>query len=132
MIWTDEMSHFLGPAALRTVLSVTAVLSALTPGAVYADDATVRATTYLRAGPGTAFRSVDEAAGGATVQVLGCADGWCRIQLGDAAGYVASAALTPGPAPTMPPGARQTCFLDPLSGYHGSRDEEFCSPAAPR
>ena len=124
------MSQSFDRGQCRTLSALVLAAGLVAPHVSRADEGTIRATSYLREGPAIAYRTIDEVAGGVSVQVIACANEWCRIQLGDATGYVASAALNRAPPPTMSPDARQACFLNPISGYHGTRDEEFCSPAS--
>lgn len=125
------MSRPNASAWFRTLAGLSLGLGlAMEPEASAAADARIASTTYLRAGPGTNYRSLDEASGGSAVEVLGCGGGWCRILLGDAAGYVAEAALQPSVAPVPAAGQASSCFGNPQSGFHGSREVRFCSPAA--
>ncbi len=85
----------------------------------------VGSTTYLRAGPGTNYRAIDEALSGFDVDVVGCGNGWCQVWYGDAPGFLAEAALVArdqtGIALRNP-----SCFINMQSSYHGNRPNQLC------
>ena len=94
---------------LAGVVAGSAVLAGVTP-AVAATPMVVSWTTWLQAGPGAQTRIIDEIPGGWRVDVISCADGWCRVVSDRAEGYMREALLAPGPAvvPTPVPGG--PCF----------------------
>lgn len=90
----------------------------------HADPARIGITAYLREGPGTNYRPVDEVSAGREADAVGCEAGWCRIRVGDLYGYVPQTALSAGPFSQAP--ATPTCFVNQQAGYHGTRDMQLC------
>lgn len=99
---------------------------------VHADTAALGVTTYLREGPGTRYRPLDEVLAGRQVELLGCEAGWCRIAWSGATAYVRQAALADAKARPAPSEARD-CFLNRQAGYKRGRNLVIChaDPAQP-
>jgi uncharacterized protein YraI len=68
-------------------LALAAGLLLMSAGAASAAPALVTGDLNLRSGPGTNFGVISVLPGGATVNVLGCGGGWCRIAWRGAGGY---------------------------------------------
>jgi len=78
-------------------LIVGAALISLT-AAADPEPGTVNATTYLHNGPGRQYRVLDELATDSHVQILACDQDWCRVQSGNAVGYLPRASVVSEPA----------------------------------
>ena len=92
-----------------------------------AEQRSVGFTSFLREGPGLRYRVVDEVATNELVDVAQCVDGWCRLMLDRATGFVSEAALVV-PHPLRVPGF-ETCFLNRGNGERGGVPERFCYQA---
>ncbi len=68
-------------------LALAAGLLLMSAGAAFAAPALVTGDLNLRSGPGTNFGVIGVLPGGATVNVLGCGGGWCRVAWRGARGY---------------------------------------------
>jgi uncharacterized protein YgiM (DUF1202 family) len=90
----------------------------------------VNATTYLHDGPGRHFRVVDELATGTAVQVLTCAQDWCRVQSGDGIGYLPQASLVSAKAvPAATPVAKpdgEACVESTDAGSGAGLRYRYC------
>lgn len=80
-------------------LALAAGLLLTTAGAASAAPALVTGDLNLRSGPGTNFGVIAVLPGGATVNVVGCASGWCRIAWRSGYGYASSRYLDLGGGP---------------------------------
>lgn len=77
-------------------LALAAGILLISAGAASAAPALVTGDLNLRSGPGTNFGVLAVLPGGATVNVVGCADGWCRIAWRGGYGYASSRYLDAG------------------------------------
>ena len=120
------MRHF--GARLAVLLSFSMLCIA---NVAAADERSANFTAYLREGPGLRYRVIDEIATGQRVDVAECNDGWCRLLLDRATGFVPQGVLDAtreerARAPT-------TCFLNRGNGSRGGMPEQFCyEPASKR
>ena len=73
-------------AVLVACAVVTAVLSGTMPAP--AESATTTWTTYIYQGPGPRYSVVTEVPQASRIDVIGCANAWCQIVLGDKVGYL--------------------------------------------
>lgn len=80
-------------------LALAAGLLLVSASAALAAPALVTGDVNLRTGPGTNFGVITVLPGGATVNVLGCGGGWCRIAWRDGNGYASSSYLDLGGGP---------------------------------
>jgi hypothetical protein len=106
------------------------LLASLTASAASAAPTSLHWSTYLRAGPGETFQTIDELEHDTVVDVQNCANGWCRVLDGGSEGYVDQDALK---LPATPPAAApasgaQTCFTARQAGFQNPT--RFC-PTAP-
>jgi hypothetical protein len=122
--------------ALRTALKLAVglslgVLGLSAAGAAEAAPQRLAWSTFLRAGPGDQFAALDEIEHSTSVEVLGCAAGWCRIQEGRTVGYIDQDALTlpkvPGGA--TPPASAPNCFVAGQVSYPEAAPTRFCETA---
>lgn len=77
-------------------LALAAGLLLVSAGAAAAAPALVTGDLNLRRGPGTNFGVITVLPGGATVNVLGCRGGWCRIAWRRGYGYASRSYLDLG------------------------------------
>ena len=86
-------------------LALAAGLLTLSAGAASAAPALVTGDVHLRTGPGTQYGILTVLPGGATVNVRGCAAGWCRIAWRGGYGFASSRYLDVdgGPVYAAPP-----------------------------
>ena len=80
-------------------LALAAGLLLLSAGAASAAPALVTGDVNLRSGPGTHFGVLTVLPGGATVNVVGCNGGWCRIAWRGGYGYASNHYLDFGDGP---------------------------------
>jgi uncharacterized protein YraI len=80
-------------------LALAAGLLLMSAGAASAAPALVTGDLNLRSGPGASFGVLTVLPGGATVNVVGCNGGWCRIAWRDGYGYASSSYLDLGGGP---------------------------------
>ena len=110
-------------------------------GAARAEPGATTWTTYLYEGPGAHFRVVGEVDQMQAVEILGCADQWCRISYDDQSGYVHAevvvragedAARPPAgvlaqPAAALEPAPKGPCFVANQKGGNGGNElTSFC------
>ena len=72
---------------MKTALLAAASALLLSAGAASAAPAVVEASVNLRAGPGTQYPVVGAIPGGATVDVAGCTESWCRVNFAGETGF---------------------------------------------
>ena len=73
-------------------------------GVARADPGTITWTTYLYQGPSTRYQVADEVTTLQRVDIVGCANGWCRVSYEGRTGYVmADVVVHAGENPTAPP-----------------------------
>ena len=80
-------------------LALAAGLFLASAGVASAAPALVTGDVNLRSGPGTHFGVLTVLPGGATVNVVGCASGWCRIAWRGGYGFASSGYLDFGGGP---------------------------------
>lgn len=68
----------------------------LSAGVATAAPAVVSGDLNLRSGPGTDYRVLNVLPAGSSVDVLGCADDWCRVASAEGTGYASSDYLDMG------------------------------------
>jgi uncharacterized protein YgiM (DUF1202 family) len=109
---------------------VGAALISLTAAAADPEPGRVNATTYLHEGPGRLYRVLDELATDSRVQILACDQDWCRVQSGNAVGYlpqssVASAQATPAQTSAAKP-EREDCVEATEAGDGAGLRYSYC------
>jgi uncharacterized protein YraI len=84
--------------------------------------------TFLRAGPGHNYGSLDEIDRDERVGVLGCDRGWCAVSWDHAFGYIEQDALELASPPNgkAPAGGPQGCFAASSIGWLRPVFETFC------
>lgn len=115
---------------MRAVSIATLVTVALL-GAARAGETrtTMHWATFMRAGPGANFGTIDEIDGGESITLLGCEANWCAIRVAGHTGYVMSDALN---LPALPrrgtvPGENGTqCFRADAAGWWRPVPQRFC------
>ncbi len=120
--------------SLQSALCCLAVLAAGTglAAAAPADPAapwvgSVSWTTFLHEGPGLQWRVEDELDTATEVDVLGCANGWCKVAYDGAYGYLLRDVLTPASAgPAEQPKQSQDCFDARRAGAGNGKLFTFC------
>lgn len=115
---------------MRTMPIATLITVALLGSASAAETpTTMHWATFVRAGPGSNFGTIDEIDGGEPVTLLGCASNWCAIRVAGHTGYVMSDALNLPALPrrgTAPDGNRTQCFRADGVGWAGPIPQQFC------
>lgn len=81
---------------LMSKLMTGAGLLALSTGFAAAAPAVVQQDLNLRAGPGVDYAVIAAMPSGATVDVMGCEAGWCRVAFGGTTGFASRGYLGPG------------------------------------
>ena len=89
----------------------------------------INVTTFLREGPGKAYRVIDEVQTGQPVDVADCANSWCRVSFGRASGYVAQNAIENAHGALA---KNPHCLVNREAGYHGSDEDVLCESRASR
>ena len=91
--------------------------------------------TFYRAGPGRNYTVLDELDRGKTLEVLSCAEGWCKVLNEDSVGYVEQKwILQPSSMPHKPQVAGPDgCVQSRVtgSGYKGGLEYRFCPRTTP-
>lgn len=105
------------------------LLVALAAAPAVADPVVVRETTYLREGPSSHYRPVDEVLAGRHVEVLACEAQWCQVRSGDRVGYARETVLVQEKLLATGSGDR-TCFKNREAGYGDGRDLDICHVGA--
>lgn len=84
--------------------------------------------SFMRAGPGYNFGSLDEIDGDQTVRVFNCAEDWCAITHAGARGFIEQDALTLAELPKgrEPTGGAQGCFESYDTGWLRPIRQTFC------
>lgn len=112
-------------------LALATGLLLVSAGAASAAPALVTGDVNLRTGPGTRFPVITVLPGGATVNVLNCGGGWCRIAWRNGSGFASSSyldvgrgyrAAPPPPAYYAPPPAVTFGFGWGGPRWHRDRD----------
>lgn len=114
-------------SALSSVIYVgIAATGALAASAAVAKSGMVDLTTYLRAGPGQQYAVLDEIEPRRQVEVQSCDNGWCRVIIDKAAGFIEAARLSGPDIHTVPPGIPPSadCFTALLNGAPRSGDDQ--------
>jgi hypothetical protein len=121
-----ELMPGAGALALVAVLTLAGLAG---PGIAEAAPQQLAWSTFMRAGPGDQYAAIDEIEHSASVDVVGCAGGWCRIQDGRVVGYIDQDALTlaPPPAGSAPPAAAPDCFVTGQVSYLRAAPTRFCA-----
>ncbi len=98
----------------------------MTSGPAAATTGIVDWPTYFRTGPGRQFVVLEELSRGRTVDVLGCANQWCRVQIDRVVGYIDQANLADAAEPMLGPQPAAGCFDSQRSGYGRGEDYRYC------
>ena len=113
-------------AGTRHVAGLAALAVGFACGPAWAWSGEVAWPTFYRAGPGRAYVVLDELDRGHRVEVLSCADAWCRIQEGRSVGFVEQAALLATAASPARAAPLPGCFESRAEGYAGGEVYRYC------
>ena len=128
-------------AALALLLCAAGPSRAEPSAGITSESGTITWTTYLYQGPSTHYQVADEITSLERVDILGCADGWCRINYGGRTGYVMAevvahagenpvaplAGVLAQPAASLQPHPRGPCFeANQKDGNGGNELTQFC------
>ena len=86
--------------------------------------------TWVRAAPTDQSRAIDELGTGTPVEVTSCQNGWCRINEGQAAGYIPQQLLATALTRLQASPDRSTCFQAQYYTAEGPLGLDVC-PAQP-
>ena len=112
---------------IRQVVAAVPLLCVL-GGGVRAESVEAGWDTYFYAAPRYSARVLDEVQRRARLDVISCADGWCRVRYGDAEGHVREDVVH-GSRDTIERaqvGADPACFHAAQPGGNAWQDEKFC------
>ncbi|HUI97336.1 MAG TPA: SH3 domain-containing protein [Xanthobacteraceae bacterium] len=101
---------------LKTLMTSAGVL-ALTTGFAAAAPAVVQSSVNLRTGPGTDYDVIAAMPGGATVDVMGCSDSWCRVNFDGTRGFASRGYLGIGGVAMGPAYERGYAYGGEEPGY---------------
>ena len=83
-------------------LSCAVLVLTLMASSAMAESAMIRQNTQIFDGPAGQFATIGVVPGGTEVELIGCSNGWCEIELGDQEGFVPQQVLDfSGPLPIV-------------------------------
>jgi uncharacterized protein YraI len=98
-------------------LSLAAGILIASAGAAVAAPAAVTSDLNVRSGPGTKYAVVGSVPAGATVNVLSCNGGWCRVAFGSRQGFVNNSYLAEADEGPVYGEAPPAVYVGPVYGY---------------